>query len=91
MHETEFGNQNLQSGQEPQHTKHMKIERLIRRMAGIIVLTGLALGYWVHPGWLLLTAFAGFNLLQSSFTGFCPAETILRKLGCGDEAKQPRS
>lgn len=31
--------------------------------------------------WLLLTAFVGLNLLQSAFTGFCPAAILLRRLG----------
>jgi hypothetical protein len=41
----------------------------------------LALGYWVHPGFFLFTAFVGFNLLQSSFTGICPLEGILKRAG----------
>jgi hypothetical protein len=55
--------------------------RLIQRIAGLFVLVSVALGWWVHPGWLLFTAFVGFNLLQSSFTGFCPLERILGSLG----------
>ena len=57
------------------------MERIIRRIAGIFVLASLALGYWVHPGFFLMTAFVGVNLLQSSFTGFCPLENILEKAG----------
>ena len=57
------------------------MERIIRRIAGIFVLASLALGYWVHPGFFLMTAFVGVNLLQSSFTGFCPLENILEKTG----------
>jgi len=57
------------------------MERMIRRFAGTFVLASLALGYWVHPGFFLFTAFVGVNLLQSSFTGFCPLETILEKTG----------
>lgn len=59
----------------------MHLERVIRLLAGTLVLTGLALGHFVNPWFLLLTAFVGLNLAQSSVTGFCPAETILRKLG----------
>ncbi len=58
---------------------------IIRRFAGTFVLLSLALGYWVHPGWFLFTAFVGVNLLQSSLTGFCPLEKILgagRLFGC---------
>jgi hypothetical protein len=46
-----------------------------------MVLLGLALGYFVHPGWYLLVAFVGANLLQSAFTGFCPLAILLKKLG----------
>lgn len=61
----------------------MKTEYAIRILAGTLVLTGLALAHWVHPYWTWLSVFVGANLLQSGFTGFCPAETILRKLGVG--------
>lgn len=63
-------------------------DRIIRRFAGVFVLLSLALGYWVHPAWLLFTAFVGFNLLQSSFTSFCPLERMLgrgRIMGCVPE------
>ena len=60
-------------------------DNVIRRFAGSFVLISVALGYWVHPAWFLFTAFVGANLLQSSFTAFCPLERILgqfRLLGC---------
>ncbi|HOY60030.1 MAG TPA: DUF2892 domain-containing protein [Verrucomicrobiota bacterium] len=63
----------------------MTIENAIRVVAGTLVLLSLALAHWVNPWWLLLAAFVGLNLVQSAFTGFCPAETILRKLGVGKE------
>jgi hypothetical protein len=59
----------------------MKIESLIRLLAGSIVLLGVALGTLVSPWWLLLPVFAGVNLIQSVFTGFCPPSIVLRKLG----------
>ena len=59
----------------------MHPESFIRILAGTVVLTGVALGHFVHPGWLLLSAFAGANLIQSAFTGFCPPTLLLRKLG----------
>ncbi len=59
------------------------MEMIIRRMAGSLVLVSLALGYWVSPWFYLVTAFVGLNLLQSSFTRWCPAETLLRRLGVG--------
>ena len=63
----------------------MSVERLIRIFAGSFVLASLALGWFVNPLWFLFTAFAGANLLQSSFTDFCPLERILgrfRLFGC---------
>ena len=67
----------------------MTIENAIRILAGSLVLISISLAHWVSPYWLLLTAFVGFNLIQSAFTGFCPAEIILRKLGVGKAAAEP--
>jgi hypothetical protein len=64
----------------------MKMHLLIRRFAGVFVLASLLLAHYHSLYWLWLTAFVGFNLLQSSFTNFCPLEIFLRKLGCGNEA-----
>jgi len=61
----------------------MTIENAIRILAGTMVLISLALAHWVNPWFLLLAAFVGVNLIQSAFTGFCPAEIILKKLGVG--------
>ena len=61
----------------------MKIQRIIYLVAGSLVLTGLALGYWIDQRWLLLAAFVGLNLFQTAFTGFCPLERILLALGFG--------
>ena len=61
----------------------MKLENAIRVLAGSMVLLSLALAHWVNQWWLLLAAFVGLNLIQSVFTGFCPAETFLKKLGVG--------
>ena len=62
----------------------MKVNDYIRALAGFFVVLSLALGYWVHPGFFIFTAFVGLNLLQSAFTGWCPGMTILRKLGVQD-------
>ena len=59
----------------------VKIEKLVLAFAGTVVLVSLSLGIWVHMNWFFLTAFVGLNLLQSSFTGFCPLAIILRKMG----------
>ena len=61
----------------------MNIDRAVMAFAGLVVLFSLALAHWVSPQWLWLTAFVGLNLLQSSFTGFCPAASVFRKLGVG--------
>ena len=61
----------------------MTLENIIRAMAGTMILGSLALSHWVHPNWIYLTVFVGANLLQSAFTGFCPAENVFRKMGLG--------
>lgn len=63
----------------------MPVESAVRAMAGIFILLSLALGYFVHPGFYLFTAFVGLNLFQSAFTGFCPAAKVFSKLGCSGE------
>jgi hypothetical protein len=62
----------------------MKIEMLVRGIAGAFILASLLLARYHSPYWLWFTAFVGFSLLQSSFTGFCPMTIILTKLGFGE-------
>lgn len=59
----------------------MNVDRAVMAFAGFVVLGSLALGFWVSGYWLLLTAFAGVNMIQASFTGFCPAAWAFKKLG----------
>lgn len=59
----------------------MNVNEALRLIAGIVVLASLALGWWVHPGFYLLTAFVGLNLLQSAFSRWCPMMTVLRWAG----------
>lgn len=59
----------------------MNLDRAIFAFAGVMILLSVALVHFVSPWWLLLTAFIGLNLLQSSITGFCPAAMLFRKLG----------
>jgi len=59
----------------------MRLENVIRAIAGSFVLISLALGYWVSPYWHLFTAFVGANLLQSAFTKWRLMEEILKKAG----------
>jgi hypothetical protein len=55
-------------------------ERIIRGIAGIIVLISILLAFYVNMNWLFLTAFVGLNLLQSSITKWCLMDDILRKV-----------
>ena len=59
----------------------MTLDRAVLAFAGAVVLLSLALAQWASPWWLLLTAFAGLNLIQASFTGFCPAAMVFKWLG----------
>ena len=59
----------------------MALDRVILMFAGFMVLVSVALGVYISPYWHLLTVFVGLNLIQSSFTGFCPAAMIFKKLG----------
>lgn len=61
----------------------MSRERIVRMVAGIFVLVSLSLGWFVNPYWLLMTAFVGLNLFQSSMTQFCPLEIVLEKANIG--------
>jgi hypothetical protein len=72
----------------------MTAERGVRALAGVFVLLSLALGVpgsplFVSGYWLWFTAFVGANLVQSAFTGFCPALIVLRRLGLRDAAAVP--
>ena len=61
-------------------SKKMSLEHAVEAFAGFMVLLSVALTYFVHPGFVWLTVFVGVNLFQQSFTGFCPAAIILKKL-----------
>ena len=59
----------------------MNLDRAALGMAGTFVLVSVLLAVTVSTWWLLLTAFVGANLIQSSVTGFCPAALVLRRFG----------
>ncbi len=59
----------------------MNIDRMVIRFAGSFILISLLLSQIHSPNWLWFTAFVGANLLQASFTGFCPLAKILSRLG----------
>jgi hypothetical protein len=61
----------------------MSIDRAVMAFAGLMILLSLALSQLFSPYWLLFTAFVGANLLQASFTGFCPAALLFKRLGMG--------
>ena len=59
----------------------MTVDKAVMAFAGCVVLLGLALGHYVSPWWFWLSAFAGANMIQASFTGFCPAAMVFKALG----------
>lgn len=64
----------------------MSLEKAVRALAGIMILISVALTIWLSPHFVWLTLFVGANLLQSSFTGLCPAARVLRLLGFRPDA-----
>jgi hypothetical protein len=75
----------------------MSIERIIRIMAGFMILLSLGLAQAfgqidiTQLSWLWFTAFIGLNLLQSGFTGFCPPSYLLKKMGFKEEGSACKS
>ena len=65
----------------------MSVEIALFRFAGFMILLSVALTYWLHPNFIWLTIFVGANLVQSSFTGFCPAAMFFRAIGIKTEAQ----
>ncbi len=59
----------------------MNVDSIVMRFAGVMILASLALAHWHSPNWLWFTAFVGANMLQASFTGFCPLAMILKRVG----------
>jgi len=59
----------------------MTIDRAVFVFAGFVILLSVTLAYLVSPWWLLLAVFAGLNMIQAAFTGFCPAAMVFKKLG----------
>lgn len=58
----------------------MSIERALTAFAGLMVLLSVVLTVWVHPYFVWFTVFVGANLFQQSFTGFCPATVVMKKV-----------
>jgi len=68
----------------------MTMDRVIKIMSGSFILISVVLVLWVSKRWLLLTAFVGVNLIQSAFTGWCPASGFLAKLGIQGTCSMPK-
>lgn len=63
----------------------MTINEGLRLMAGVFTLISILLAHYVSPYWLFFTGFIAINLIQSSFTKWCPAMMILKKMGLKEE------
>jgi len=59
----------------------MTLDRSVLAFAGAMVLLSVVLTVWVSPDFAWFTVFIGLNMIQSAFTGFCPAAYAFRKLG----------
>jgi len=59
----------------------MNVDKAVLMFAGFVVLLGVALCHMVNPYWYLLAAFAGLNMFQAAFTGFCPAAMVFKAMG----------
>lgn len=59
----------------------MTLDRAVLAFAGVMILLSVVLTVYVSPLWMWFTVFIGLNMLQSAFTGFCPAASIFRKFG----------
>ncbi len=59
----------------------MCLDRSMFAFAGVMILVSVILTQFVHPAFFWFTVFIGANLLQSAFTGWCPAAIIMKKLG----------
>ncbi len=59
----------------------MRLNEVLRLIAGSLVLLAIILGTTVHPSWNYFAAFVAANLIQSAFTGWCPMMALLRRLG----------
>jgi len=69
----------------------MTLENGVRVFAGSMILLSVVLTVWVHPLFIWFTVFIGVNLIQSAFTGVCPAASLLRQMGMKSETEQLHS
>ncbi|HRK17415.1 MAG TPA: DUF2892 domain-containing protein [Hyphomicrobiaceae bacterium] len=64
----------------------MTIDRAVIAFAGFMIMATLLLAHYHNPLWIWFTAFVGFNLFQSAFTGFCPLAIVLKRFGLKEGA-----
>jgi hypothetical protein len=59
----------------------MSLDRAVVAFAGVMILLSVVLTAFVSPLFVWFTVFIGLNMLQSAFTGWCPAAVVFKKLG----------
>ena len=59
----------------------MNLDKAVLRFAGFVVIVSVVLTILINPYWILLTTFAGINMIQASYTGFCPAALLFKRIG----------
>ncbi|MCV0426559.1 MAG: DUF2892 domain-containing protein [Roseibium sp.] len=64
----------------------MTVERAILLVVGTLIVISVLLAVYVNLNWLWLTGILGAHLMQASFTGFCPAVMILKKMGLAQKS-----
>jgi len=58
----------------------ISLERQVRISAGALVVAGVGLGWFVHPGFYGLSAFVGAGLIFAGITDICGLCLLLAKL-----------
>jgi len=69
----------------------MYIEKYLKIIWGVAILTGVLLGAFVNKYWLILAGFIGVHLIQMAFTDFCLAGKILKALGVKNKEEYYKS
>lgn len=64
--------------------EEIMVNRILRGIAGALILFGFVMGQFVHPGFYFITAFVGLNLFQSAFSNWCPMIAVLKQVGVKD-------
>ncbi len=67
----------------------ISLERQVRIAAGLLVLTGAALGYFVNLNWIGLSAFVGAGLVFSGITDTCGMGMLLARMPWNQVSTKP--